>query len=70
MSFQILSFGFDEKVDSTDTHSALNIMNGKGREERPAEVNEARPGSEGRRYGVTRGERKKIVSMEILLKDK
>jgi hypothetical protein len=65
MSFQILSFGFDEKVDSTDTHSALNIMNGKGLEERPAEVN-----SEGRGYGVTRGDRKKIVSMEILLKDK
>ena len=46
MSFQILSFGFDEKVDSTDTISALNVMNGKGLEERPAEVNEARPGSE------------------------
>ena len=70
MSFQVLSFGFDEKADGTDTHSAMSVMNGKGLEERPVEINEARPGSGYHRYGVNREERKKIVSAEILLKDK
>ena len=59
MPFQVLSFGFGEKVDSTDTHSAMNVMKGKGLEERPVEVNEARPCFKSRRYGGNRGERKK-----------
>jgi hypothetical protein len=70
LPFQAISFEFDEKTDRADTHSAMNVMRGKGLEERAAEVNKAQPGSEGRRYGVNRGERKKIVSVEILLKDK
>ena len=26
MSFQVLSFGFVEKIDITDTHSAMNVI--------------------------------------------
>ena len=65
MSIQVLSFRFIEKTGRTDTHFAMNVMNGKGLEERPTEVKEPWHGFDGRRYGGNRGERKKKVEDSV-----